>query len=128
MAKSIPSARHQAALPPNAETVGFARQLGELGIRLGKRRVVPDAFRFEHHRKTIRLFEVVVTHPLGAEKMARLRELRDGLAAIGWRLRVVACAMDARYRNVDWDSGEPLVSDREMGAAVALLGGLFPSR
>lgn len=119
MTKQIPSLRHQAARPVGVETVGFARQLASYcGVYLGRQRVIPDAFRVEIQRRTIRVFEVIVTHELHAEKMTRYRMLRDLLAELGWKLRLVASGSDGRYRNVNWETGRMVTTARTKRWAI----------
>lgn len=74
----------------------------------------PDAYRLEDAKQILRLFEVIVSHPLTPAKLSRIRVLAADLDAYGWRLRLVGCGSDRVYRNLDMDTGLPIITMREM--------------
>lgn len=115
-----PSARHQAARPAGIATHGLG---GELNRRFGISSIgfSPDAYRFEERRRVLRLFEVIVTHPLTLNKLQRIRLLDLDLDCYGWRVRLVGSGSEGLFRNVDLETGRLILSDRELGAAIALL-------
>ena len=95
---AIPSRRHQASLPPGLPTKGFAAELERhCNIKLGRERVVPDAFEFDLERRRLTLYEVIATNPIGPEKAARLHLLKAVLGSLGWSMRLRIASPGSRF-------------------------------
>lgn len=119
-----PSARHQAALPPRYPRRGFvAALLRRTGIDLGRHTIIPDAFRISRKKKLVVILEVQVTHFMDDDsvKLTKLRDLRDRLESIGWRLRVALGGPGGCFRRMDFETGRPVFTLREGRAAVRRL-------
>ena len=117
--KIIPSIRHERAIPARARRHGFAAALFEhTSIKLGNCKVVPDGFIFDGKRKRLYFFEVYVTHELTADKLEKLRIIRGVLADMGWRMRVSIGSAYGGFRLLDWETGQPHISPRELRRAI----------
>jgi hypothetical protein len=99
------SARHQAAIPTGAQTSGLRASCRGHGFDPGELGFLPDAFTIDATAKTITLYEVVVTHGLGAGKLKKLAAFCDLVEALGWRVGLLIASVDGRYTEHDPRTG-----------------------